>query len=248
MATTVTSGASAYSLERFLECTSEKSAGDELFTGESARMLRIELDGGVWIKAGAAIAYRGNIVFRRLPPTAASSLSSAALREVAPLVRAEGRGRLFCGHHGSHVRIVRLAGETIVVSAQEILAFEESLAFELHLVGHGVGLAAGGLATVTLCGHGALAIVTHGEPLTLPVTPGYPVSTDPHATLAWSGELTPTLKTDLEWRSLIGHGGAEPIQMLFAGSGFVVVQPFEDPNRLATQLDPIGHVKSLVTG
>ena len=219
---------SGYSIERFLQNTAEKGAQGERFEQESERMLRIDVDGGVWLKPGAAIAYRGAVAFERLPTLGADSLKDAAFRELAPLVCAKGKGRLYCGRRGSHVRIIRLSGESITVSWDELLAFEQSLQFDPHFVAHGIGLAAGGLITMRLSGHGAFAIATHGEPLTLRVERDQPVSTDPHATIAWSGNLTPRLQTDLSWRSLFGHGGHEPVQMLFEGEGFVIVQPYEE--------------------
>jgi uncharacterized protein (AIM24 family) len=236
------------SLDRLLNESQEKGTPGSCFEQESARMLRIEMDGGVWLKPGAAVAYRGDISFERLPTLDAHSLTEAGLRELAPLVRATGRGRLYCGHRGWHVRAVRLTGETIVVAWEELLAFEESLSFETMLVSHGVGIAAGGLVAVRLSGFGALAIALHGSPLTLPVSPDNPVITDPHATLAWSGDLEPSLKTDLSWRSVFRHGGQEPVQMVFRGTGYVMVQPFEDPGRLPLHLDPLKRIKSLVTG
>jgi uncharacterized protein (AIM24 family) len=238
---------SVYSTKRFLAQTQEKEAAGEQFEQESERMLRIDVDGGVWLKPGAAIAYRGDIRFERLPTLSARSVCDAALREMAPLVRATGHGRLYCGHYGSHVRIIRLTGERLVVMWQELLAFEESLEHTPSIVA-GVGLAAGGLITVALEGHGALAIAVHGEPLTLRVTPDQSVSTDPHATLAWSDGLTPALKTDLSWRSVFRHGGQEPVQMLFEGSGFVVVQPYEDARRIRVDVNPLERLQTLVAG
>jgi uncharacterized protein (AIM24 family) len=72
------------------------------------------------------------------------------------------------------------------------------------------------------------------------------VSTDPHATLAWAGGLAPTLKLDVSWRSAFGHGGHEAVQMHFEGTGFVIVQPFKDPNRLADSINPLKQLASLV--
>ena len=42
-------------------------------------MLRIDVDGGVWLKPGAAIAYRGNIRFERLPTLSAGAPVDAAV-------------------------------------------------------------------------------------------------------------------------------------------------------------------------
>jgi hypothetical protein len=56
------------------------------------------------------------------------------------------------------------------------------------------------------------------------------------------------LKTDLGWRSLFKHGGHEPVQMFFAGYGYVMVQPFEDPRRMSFQLGALQKLSSLVAG
>jgi uncharacterized protein (AIM24 family) len=217
------------------------------FHAESERMLRVDVDGGVWIKPGAAVAYRGALSFDRLPTLRARSLAQAAAREMSPLVRAIGKGRLYCAHHGSHVRLLHLHGETMMASAAELLAFDETLDVEISLLGHGLGIAAGGILVASLRGRGAAALATHGEALHLEVTPDNPLSTDPHATVAWSGGLTPRLKTDLSWRSAIGHGGQQPIQMLFEGTGLVIVQPFKDPARLAPGGNPVAALAKLVT-
>jgi uncharacterized protein (AIM24 family) len=234
------------SIERLLRDTGEKAPSGQRFQRESDRMLRIEVDGGVWLKPGGAVAYRGQLAFERLPTLAARSVVAAAMREAAPLVRASGKGRLYCAYRGLHVRPVRLNGETIVVVSRDLLAFEESLSFKTTLVGHGVGVAAGGVTAVELSGHGALAVTAHGDPLTLSVTPDAPLSADPHATLAWSGSLSPSLKTDLTWRSVIRHGGAEPVQMRFEGTGFVAVQPYEHPSRFVIKFNPFARIKSLI--
>lgn len=247
MTTTATTQPLTQPLEVFVRDTSERlTAGT--FGNETARTLRVDVDGGVWLKPGAAIAYRGNLTFERRHTLGAACVEDAVLRETAPLVRASGSGRLLCASHGAHVRSIRLAGETIVVSWQDLLAFEETLDFETSLVGHGVGIAAGGLVGVRLSGHGSLAITTHGAPITLEVQPDAPLFTDPHATIAWSSSLAPTLKTDLSWRSAIGHGGHEPFQMAFEGTGFVVVQAYEDQARIHWAPRPLQQLSKLVTG
>jgi uncharacterized protein (AIM24 family) len=234
------------SLAHFLETTAGR--GGARFANESSQILRIELEGGVWLKPGAALAWHGQARFERRPTIGASSIGDAVVREFAPLVHVSGSAYLYCGDHRSDVTIIRLADETIVVSSAHVLAFEESLAFEAMLVGHGIGFAAGGLATLTLSGQGYLALTTHGHPLTLPVTPGSSMTTDPHATIAWSPELIPTLRTDLTWRAFVHHGGQETVRMQFAGSGFVVIQPRADRSRINLSVRPLRRFLSLVTG
>lgn len=87
---------------------------------------------------------------------------------------------------------------------------------------------AGGLFNVKLEGTGMIAITTHYDPLTLKVTPENPVFTDPNATVAWSGNLQPDLKTDISLKTFVGRSSGESLQMAFKGEGFVVIQPYEE--------------------
>jgi uncharacterized protein (AIM24 family) len=73
-----------------------------------------------------------------------------------------------------------------------------------------------------------VAISTHFTPLTLRVSPNQPLKTDPNATVAWSGGLSPDLKTDIDFKTLIGKDSGETFQMKFQGNGFVIIQPFEE--------------------
>jgi len=81
---------------------------------------------------------------------------------------------------------------------------------------------------VKLEGTGMVAITTHYEPLTLLAKKGSPVFTDPNATVAWSGNIYPELKTDISFRTFIGRGSGESLQLKFDGDGFVVIQPYEE--------------------
>ena len=217
----------------------------EQFVRETRSVVRMEVDGSAWIKPGAAIAYRGRIRFERLATIDAPTARDAVFRELAPLVRAVGRGTLYCGHHGAHLLTRRLAGETMVVAWDNVLAFESSLSFEAAFVEHAVGIVAGGVIVIKLSGHGAVALATHGEPLTLPVTPGDSINTDPHATVAWSGTLSPALEMDVSWRTAVGHGGQQAVQMKFAGDGFVIVQPSRNEPHVTVGLKTVRRLSTL---
>ena len=86
----------------------------------------------------------------------------------------------------------------------------------------------GGLFNIRLEGTGLIAITTHYDPVTLIVSPGSPITTDPNATVAWSGNLEPTFKKDISFKTFLGRGSGESIQMEFSGEGFVVIQPYEE--------------------
>lgn len=64
--------------------------------------------------------------------------------------------------------------------------------------------------------------------LTLQVRPGQPVFTDPNATVAWSGALSPALVSNITPGTLIGRGSGETFRLRFEGQGWVVLQPNED--------------------
>ena len=206
----------------------DSAAEGSPFEKASEQMVRIDVDGRAWLKLGSAIAHYGDIQFKRLPAIKAKGIEGKLLRAIAPLVSAEGKGRLYCARSGWRVRIVQLAGDTLNVSADELLAFQDTLEFDLFSVGKGVSMAFGGKVITRLSGTGALAIAVHGNPMVLSVTPEKELRTDPHATVAWTNGLSPTLAADLSWRSLLGKGGGEAFQMLFTGSGEVVIQPSED--------------------
>jgi uncharacterized protein (AIM24 family) len=221
----------SYSLNDFIARTGERDNPGNVFELESPKMLEIHVSGRVWTKLGAAVAYRGNIKFVRegmLEGGVMKALMRAATGEMTPLSKAEGTGRLYVADAGKDITIIRLNGESINVSGNDLLAFEDTVNYEITMLRRVAGMMAGGLFSVRLTGVGMVAITTHGHPLTLRVTPNDPVSTDPNATVAWSANLQPEIKTDMSVKTLIGRGGGETFQMLFRGDGFVVVQPYEE--------------------
>ena len=221
----------SYSVADFLQHTGEKDMPGDVFELESSRMLEIHVNGRVWTKLGAAVAYRGDLKFVRegmMEGGVGKMFKRMVTGEVSPLSKVEGQGRLYCADGGKHVTILRLAGETINVSGNDLLAFEDTVAYDITMIRRVAGMMAGGLFSVKLTGQGLVALTTHGQPLTLRVSASDPVSTDPNATVAWSGNLQPELKADISFRALVGRGGGETFQMLFRGDGFVVVQPYEE--------------------
>jgi len=119
-----------YSADAFLREHVEKGGVSvERFVLEGQRVLRIDVAGsvGVVIKPGSAIAYRGDIRFERLATLGADTLREMASREITPLVRAVGEGRLYCASKGWHVHLLHLDGGTVFVNGDVLLAFEETL-------------------------------------------------------------------------------------------------------------------------
>lgn len=222
---------SKYSLTEFVNQTQQQDKGEGMFELETPRMLEINLNGQVWTKMGSMISYRGDIKFARekmLEHGFGKMFKKAITGEGTALMKATGNGKLYVADQGKKISILELKNETIFVNGNDLLAFEPSMNWDIKLMRRVAGMLAGGIFNVRLNGSGMVALTTHYEPLTLIVTPQEPVYTDPNATVAWSGDLLPEFVTDISYRTFIGRGSGESIQMKFAGNGFVVVQPFEE--------------------
>jgi len=218
-------------IEDFIRETQQDDSANDFFQLENDRMLEVNLEGEVWIKTGAMVAYVGSIKFTRegmLDRGVGNLLKKAFTGEGARLTKATGRGRLYLADKGKTVQILYLGEETIFVNGNDLLAFETGMKWDITMMKSLGAMVSSGLFNVRLQGPGLIAITTHFEPITLMVRPGQPVRTDPNATTAWSGGLKPTFKTDVSLKTFIGRGSGESIQMEFDGSGFVVVQPFEE--------------------
>lgn len=220
-----------YGLNEFIEQTSQKDRGEGLFELENERLLEVNLDGLVWTKMGGMVAYRGDIKFTRermLEHGIGKLLKRSVSGEGAKLTKAEGNGVLYLADAGKKISILDLGGDSLFVNGNDLLAFEDGLDWDIKLMRKVAGMLAGGLFNVRLEGKGLVAITTHHDPLTLVVRPDAPVVTDPNATVAWSGSLSPEFKTDISFKTFLGRGSGESIQMLFRGEGFVVIQPQEE--------------------
>lgn len=224
-------GISRYTIADFVAKTTQRDLGQGLFELERDRMLEVNLNGEIWTKTGSMIAYLGDVKFTRegiLEQGLGAMFKKAISGEGTRLTKATGRGKVYLADSGKKVSILQLQNESIFVNGNDVLAFEMSLTSEIKMMKKVAAMVSGGLFNVRLSGSGMLAITSHYDPLTLRVTPQQPVCTDPNATIAWSGNLQPELKTDISLKTFFGRGSGESLQMLFKGDGFVVVQPFEE--------------------
>ncbi|WP_435076106.1 AIM24 family protein [Halococcus sp. AFM35] len=203
----------------------EESA--KTFERESSKMLDIALDGAIMAKAGSMIGYTGDVSFERKSSGGLKGmLKKRVTGEGAVMMRASGSGHLYLADAGKEVQILELdADDEVSVNGNDVLAFEESVDSDIKMMSSIAGSASGGLFNVHLKGPGHVAITTHGEPLVLPT----PVRTDPNATVAWSANVSPNAKRDLNIKSFLGRSSGESFQLEFAGQdGFVIVQPYEE--------------------
>jgi uncharacterized protein (AIM24 family) len=223
---------SRYTISQFVAATAQKDEARGKFELENPYTLEVNLDGRVWCKAGAMIGYVGGIRFTRqglMEQGLGNMLKSMVSSEGVTLMKIEGTGRVYLADAGKRVQILELgAGEQIYVNGNDLLALEDGMKYEIKMMRRVAGMASGGLFNVRVTGPGVLAMTTHYNPITLRVTAAEPVFTDPNATVAWSGSLSPEIHTDISFKTLLGRGSGETFQLRFQGEGWVVLQPYEE--------------------
>jgi uncharacterized protein (AIM24 family) len=224
-------GMNRYSINEFIEQTRQKDHGQGLFEMETERFLELNLDGMIWTKMGSMVSYRGDVKFTRegiLEQGIGNLFKKAISGEGTSLTKAEGRGVVYLADSGKKITILNLQGESLFINGNDLLAFEPSINYDIKMMRKMSAMLAGGLFNIRLEGSGMVAFTSHYDPITLMVTPDNPVVTDPNATVAWSGSLEPQFKTDVSLKTFFGRGSGESIQMAFQGTGFVVIQPYEE--------------------
>ncbi|MGO4422739.1 AIM24 family protein, partial [Streptomyces sp. MCAF7] len=206
------------------------------------RMVEAQVQPGqtVFSQRGAMLAYRGEVRFTPSITGGQRGVMGMIGRRVAgeatPLMTIEGSGTVMFGHGGHHVEVIHLAGDTLYVESDRLLAFDGSLRQGTMFMGSqgGVmGIVRGqvtgqGLFTTTLEGHGSAAVMAHGGVIQLPIAPGRPVHVDPQAYVAHRGDVRNKLSTALGWREMVGRGSGEGFQLELSGTGTVYVQASEE--------------------
>ena len=203
--------------------------GGDTFQLENSKLLDIAVDGSVVTKAGAMVAYDGDLSFTGTSNAEGGIkgfIKSKATSEGTPVMEVEGTGHLYVADQAKEIQIMELdTGESISVNGNDVLAFESRVDYSISTIGSISGASAGGLTNVFLEGPGMVAITTHGNPLVL--TP--PVKTDPQATVAWSANNSPSSSVNRSMSDMIGQSSGEQYQLEFSNpDGFVIVQPFEE--------------------
>ncbi|MEV4130766.1 AIM24 family protein [Dactylosporangium sp. NPDC049742] len=198
---------------------------------QNSKMLKAELNGEIMARTGTMVAYQGQVTFQALGSGGVGKwLKSKLTGEGVPLMKVTGRGDVFFADRSADVHLIDLEqGDAISINGANVLAFDSSLQYDVRMV-QGVGmLSPAGLFNCVFTGQGRLAITTKGTPVVLTVDA--PTYVDPQAAICWSAGLqTGYHRADqLGIGTLLGRSTGEAFTMSFAGQGFVVVQPSEEP-------------------
>ncbi|MEV6318958.1 TerD family protein [Streptomyces sp. NPDC051776] len=221
--------ASSPGLGAALEKFREAPAGQR-WTLQNQQLVRIDLgaDGQpVLARQGSMVLYQGKVDFGYKGAGFAGRIVGNATGQEMQLMRCTGRGQVFLAENGSHLHPIELQGDAICVSAESVLAFDESLQHEVRRI-EGHGIPGGALFTMQFQGTGTVVVKTRGIPVVLPVTPT--TFADSNAIVAWSAASQVIIASQVRLRrnAYPGHSG-ETVNLQFRGApgNFIVVQPYE---------------------
>ncbi|MEU9457974.1 TerD family protein [Streptomyces sp. NPDC048312] len=200
------------------------------WTPQNQQLMRVDLTMGgtpVLARQGSMVMYQGKVDFGYKGAGFAGRIVGNATGQEMQLMRCSGRGQVFLAEDGSHLHAIELQGDGICVSAENVLAFDESLQHEVRRI-EGHGIPGGALFTMQFQGTGTVVVKTHGVPVVLPVTPT--TFADCNAVVAWSAASQVIISSQVRLRrnAYPGHSG-ETVNLQFRGApgNFIVVQPYE---------------------
>ncbi|HET8661004.1 MAG TPA: AIM24 family protein [Micromonosporaceae bacterium] len=209
----------------------EKESAQPGMRLQNSKMLKIELNGECLARTGSMVAYQGHVQFQALGSGGVGKwLKQKLTGEGVPLMKLTGRGDVFLAERAADIHLVDLEpGDALSINGANVLAFDATLQYDVKMV-QGMGMASSaGLFNCVFTGQGRIAVTTKGTPVVLNVD--QPTYVDPQAAICWSANLqTGYHRADqLGIGTLLGRTTGEAFTMSFAGQGFVVVQPSEEP-------------------
>ncbi|MFJ7148541.1 TerD family protein [Streptomyces sp. NPDC100445] len=200
------------------------------WTQQNKKLIRVDLGIGgqpVLARQGSMVLYQGKVDFGYKGAGFAGRIVGNATGQEMQLMRCTGQGQVFLADNSTHLHPVELQGDAICVSAENVLAFDESLQYEVRRV-EGHGIPGGALFTMQFQGTGTIVVKTHGTPVVLPVTPT--TFADCNAVVAWSAAAQVIVSSQVRMRRNAYPGDTgESVNLQFRGApgNFIVVQPYE---------------------
>lgn len=197
---------------------------------QNHKLVRAQLSAGgpaVLARQGSMVLYQGKVDFSHKSTGMRNRVVGNMTGQEMELMRCSGKGQVFLAEDASYLHPIELQGDAICVSAENVLAFDESLEYEVRRI-EGHGIPGGALFTMQFSGTGTVVVKTHGVPVVLPVTPT--TYADSNAIVAWSAASQVILSSQVRLRrhAYPGHSG-ETVNLQFRGApgNFIVVQPYE---------------------
>ncbi|MBM7087263.1 AIM24 family protein, partial [Streptomyces sp. S12] len=200
------------------------------WTPQNDKLIRVDLGMGgqpVLARQGSMVLYQGKVDFSYKGAGFTGRVVGNATGQEMQLMRCTGQGQVFFAEDATMLHPIELQGDAVCVSAENVLAFDESLQYEVRRI-EGHGIPGGALFTMQFQGTGTIVVKTHGVPVVLPVTPT--TFADCNAVVAWSAASQVVVSSQVRMRrnSYPGDTG-ESVNLQFRGApgNFIVVQPYE---------------------
>ena len=198
---------------------------------QNSKMLKVELNGEIMARRGAMVGYQGQVQFQALGAGGVGKwLKSKVTGEGVPIMKMSGKGDVFLANEAQDIYLIDLEGnDALSINGANVLAFDSTLQYDIKMV-QGMGmLSSAGMFNCVFSGTGRIAITTKGTPVVVQVD--QPTYADPQAAVCWSASLQTGFHRaeSLGLGTLIGRTSGEMFTMSFAGQGFVVIQPSEQP-------------------
>ncbi|MFJ9586240.1 TerD family protein [Streptomyces acidicola] len=201
------------------------------WTQQNKKLVRVDLGVGgdqpVLARQGSMVLYQGKVDFTYKGAGFAGRIVGNATGQEMQLMRCSGKGQVFLAEEATMLHPIELQGDAICVSAENVLAFDETLHYEVRRI-EGHGIPGGALYTMQFQGTGTIVVKTHGAPVVLPVTPT--TFADCNAVVAWSAAAQVVVSSQVRMRrnAYAGDTG-ESVNLQFRGApgNFIVVQPYE---------------------
>jgi len=204
-------------------------------------------DGFFFSKKGAMVADQGNFKYEKilLDPNSGGNVVQGVMKQMGrrltgenmEIMKVSGNGLCVLAWNGQNVKVIPLQpGEQVGVESENILAFSGNLNYGVRFIGAGV-LSQKGLFTTNIQNKsgqvGYVAIITDGNAIVLQS----PCRVDPDAIICWTGS-DPSLKADVNWKTIIGQTSGESYMFNFANAGqTVIIQPSERKSGLQVAVD-----------
>ncbi|MFD8524396.1 TerD family protein [Streptomyces capillispiralis] len=200
------------------------------WTQQNKKLVRVDLGIGgqpVLARQGSMVLYQGKVDFSYKGAGFSGRIVGNATGQEMQLMRCTGQGQVFFAENSTMLHPIELQGDAVCVSAENVLAFDEGLQYEVRRI-EGHGIPGGALFTMQFQGTGTIVVKTHGIPVVLPVTPT--TFADCNAVVAWSAASQVVVSSQVRMRrnSYPGDTG-ESVNLQFRGApgNFIVVQPYE---------------------
>ncbi|WP_122616120.1 TerD family protein [Streptomyces sp. Tu 4128] len=207
-----------------------ETATGQRWTQQNKKLVRVDLGAEgqpVLARQGSMVLYQGKVDFSYKGAGFAGRVVGNATGQEMQLMRCTGKGQVFLADNSAMLHRIELQGDAVCVSAENVLAFDESLHYEVRRI-EGHGIPGGALFTMQFQGTGTIVVKTRGVPVVLPVTPT--TFADCNAVVAWSAAAQVVVSSQVRMRrnSYAGDTG-ESVNLQFraAPGSFVVVQPYE---------------------